>query len=192
MALPNEECYPDDDSVCCDMLYEIGSRILDVVMCALADCIPITPCGANELKGYLTVGREVQDPTSDYVAVSLTQANPTPRSMDENGNRKINLLRAQYQVRLLETGWPQPQGDFEDIFYPTPEQYMIAARHSYAHGEVMYRALLVADRLNPYCKRDCYTQIGPLTPVEPRGGSVGWETYVITDYPMASPRQLVP
>lgn len=186
MALPSYDCGIDDpSSACCVMLFVIATNIMQTALEAVQGCIANTPCGENTLIGYVSMGREIQDPVANYLTVSMISAGPSPGSNDLYGNKFINLLRATFQVRLLESGWPQPSGDENAIIFPHADEYMNAGLHSYAHGEAMYRALLTSD-LNPYCDHDCYVNVSPLTPVEPSGGTVGWETTIITDYPMSA------
>lgn len=189
MALPTYDCgVSDPTSACCTMLFIIGTNIMHTALEAVQRCMASTPCGSNELIGYVSVGQEIQDPVPDYLVVSLAWAGHSPGAQGPNGNRFINLMRATYQVRLIESGWPQPSGDGESVIFPHPDEYMNAGLHSYAHGESMYRALVSSKDLNPYCSTDCYTHFEPLRPVEPAGGTVGWETFITTDYPMSAPQ----
>jgi hypothetical protein len=177
MALPHEHCAPGD--VCCTSLFEIADRILKVAYDAVTGC-SVLDCELPELAGYVSMGEQIQDPVADYLVVSLTSVGPSARSADPSGNMQLPLYRANFQVKLLETGWPQPEGDEDEIIVPSPELVHNVTRHSYAHGEAMYRALgraLTGRRLNP-CG-DCFQRIEPLRPVEPSGGTTGWVTNIV-------------
>jgi hypothetical protein len=63
---------------------------------------------------------------------------------------------------------------------PEPELVQNCARHAYAHGEAMYRAAanaLLTNQLN--LAHDCYRRIEPILPVEPSGGTAGWQFDVV-------------
>jgi len=80
-------------------------------------------------------------------------------------------------VKLLETGWPMPYGDGEEIIVPPPQLVQNVARHSFAHGEAMLRALngaLTGGTLNQSCN-SCFQRIDPMEPIEPSGGTTGWQ-----------------
>jgi len=187
MALPSPDCDVPLD-VCCDMAFTIASNILEIAHTAVVGCIPITPCPLPEIVGYISFGLRVEDPVPDYLVVSLASLTPTPLSADRNQKMHLPIYRAEFQVRLLESGWPQPTGDDQEIIPPEPDEFAAAAKHAYAHGEAMYRALHVAltnNELNPYCQSGCFKAISALTPVEPTGGTVGWDVNITTDFDMS-------
>jgi hypothetical protein len=178
MALPHEHCGPGE--VCCASLYEVADLILEICHTAVVGCSSCD-CELPGLVGYVSMGRQIEDPAADYLAVTLTSVFAAPSSADDTGNMQLPIFRANFQVKLLETGWPMPYGDGEEINIPEPELVQNAARHAYAHGEAMYRAAanaLMRRELNPGC-RDCYQRIEPLTPVEPSGGTTGWQFNLI-------------
>ena len=192
MALPPYDCSPDE--VCCDMLYTIAANILEISHTAVTECTVGIPCDLPQIVGYVSVGLRIADPVSDRLVVSLADLGPSPQSADNAGRMNIPMWRAKYQIQLLESGWPTPQGDLEEIIPPDPNDYAAAAMHSYAHGEKMYRALVVAlhqNELNPYQNDATFKRIDSLVPVEPSGGSVGWETTVTVDCPLNANRQTV-
>lgn len=192
MALPSSDCAPEN--VCCDMLYTIAANILEVAHCAVIECTVGLPCPLPEIVGYVSVGIQVQDPIPDYLVVSLASLGASPQSSDVAGRMYIPQWRATYQVRLLESGWPTPTGDGEEIIVPVPADVAAAAMHSYAHGEKMYRALFTAmerNELNPYANDGTFKRIEPLVPVEPTGGTVGWQTAITVDCPLQASKQTV-
>lgn len=178
MALPTERCAPGD--VCCEDLFSTAERILEVAYNAVVNC-SVVDCDLPEMAGYVSMGKQIADPVADFVAVSVLDVRPSPRSADQQGNMQLPTYRARFQVKLLETGWPMPQGDGNEILVPPPQLVQNVARHSYSHGEAMYRALggaLTARTLNASCNT-CFQRIEPLTPVEPSGGTVGWTTEIV-------------
>jgi hypothetical protein len=189
MALPLPECETPLD-VCCDKAFLIADRILDIAHTAVTACIPEGDCGGPPIVGYVTVGTRIQDPRSDYLVVSLAGIAPSRRSADTTGRMQLPIYRASFLVQLLESGWPTPWGDEEQIFTPNPDEFMQAAKHSYSHAEAMYRALHVAltnNDLIPGCRDgSCYAAIGDLIPLEPSGGSVGWETGIVVGFDLGN------
>jgi hypothetical protein len=178
MALPHENCAPGE--VCCTSLYDVAHNILDIAFDAVV-CCSVTDCNLPDITGYVSMGTRIEDPVADYLVVSLQSVYPSPQSADQAGNMQLPVYRANFQVKLLETGWPMPYGDDEEILVPDPELVNNVARHAYAHGEAMYRALanaLARRTLNLGC-RDCYQRIEPLVPVEPSGGTTGWMTNIV-------------
>jgi len=179
MAFPNEQCAPGD--VCCTSLYDVAENILSIAYDAVSGC-SVVDCNLPELVGYVSMGQRIEDPIADYLVVSLLSVFPAPPPASERGgNMQLPIYRANFQVKLLETGWPMPQGDDEEIIVPDPTLVTNVARHAYAHGEAMYRALanaLARKTLNLGCA-DCYQRIEPLQPIEPSGGTTGWTTNLI-------------
>jgi len=167
------------------MAFTIAENILDISLSAVLGCLMDVSCPLPEIVGYITVGTRVQDPVPDYLVVSLVSLSPSPGSSDRNQKMHIPIYRAEFQVRLLESGWPVPAGDDEAIEMPSPFEYSSASKYAYSHGEAMYRALHVAltnNDLNPYCEQGCFKAISQLLPIDPSGGTVGWETTVTTDF----------
>jgi hypothetical protein len=188
MALPTTDCYDGQDP-CCDHMFVIADNILEIAHTAVVGCMIGLDC-LNPLEGYISVGQRINDPASDYLVVSLIQIYPTQGSDLGNGKMFIPLFRAEFQVRLLETGWPLAWNDDQEIIVPTAAEYSNAARFSFAHAQVMYKALanaLVANELNPFCDAGCFKSISNLVPVEPTGGSVGWECIITVDADLLTP-----
>lgn len=178
MALPHEGCAPGD--VCCDSLFAIAENILEIAHTAVVGC-SVTDCELPGLAGYVSMGTQINDPLADYLVVSVGQVFPAPAN-NSTGVMHLPLYRVSFQVKLLETGWPMPTGDGEEIIPPPPDLVHNVTRHAYAHGEIMYRALanaLARKQLVPDC-HDCYQAITPLTPVEPSGGTTGWLCTITT------------
>lgn len=162
--------------MCCTSLFDVAENILEIAHTAVVGCT-VVDCDLPGLAGYVSMGTQIYDPLADYLVVSIGQVFPAPVNTT-GGIMHLPLYRVNYQVKLLETGWPMPTGSGEEIIPPPPDLVHHVTRHAYAHGEAMYRALanaLVRKELNPGC-RDCFQAISPLTPVEPSGGTVGWVT----------------
>ena len=179
MALPHERCAPGE--VCCTSLFDVACTIRDVAIAAVEGC-SVVDCDLPGLASYVSMGQQIADPEADFLVVSMTSIGPAPSSADRTGNMIQPLFRATFQVKLLETGWPQPYGDGEEILVPSPVLVENVTRHSMAHGEAMYRALgnaLTSRMLTP--DPSCFQRIEPLQPIEPSGGTTGWITYITVD-----------
>jgi len=186
MALPGNQCMDPRDP-CCDHFYVIADHILEIAHTAVVQCMVGLDC-LSPLEGYVSIGTRINDPVSDYLVVSLVGI----RGPSGGGENKmvVPYYRAHYQVRLLESGWPLPQSDGAGIGPPAGDEYTYASRFSMAHAQVMFRAVnnaLMANTINPYCRAGCYQHITDLVPVEPSGGSVGWEFNVIVDADLMTP-----
>lgn len=177
----------DPQDPCCDHFYRIAANILEIAHTAVVQCMIGLDC-IGPLEGYVSVGSRINDPVSDYLVVSLLSVAP-PQSA-ANSKMFIPYYRAAYQVRLLESGWPIFQSDGTDMLPPTGDQYTYASRFSFAHAQVMFKAVnnaLMRNELNPFCDAGCYQQISALLPVEPSGGSVGWQFNVTVDADVMTP-----
>lgn len=181
MPLPFSDCDIPYD-VCCDALFSTAEEILDIVLPAVNNCVAPSPCRPHApIAGYVSMGVLVQDPVADYVVVSLSRLETSQGSQDDAGRLQVPVWRALYQVRLLESNWPTAEELNEQIYVPSPDLTHAIARHSYAHGEAMFRALanaVTARSANMSGKPCTFHMIEPLVPVEPTGGTVGWETNV--------------
>lgn len=174
MAIPPFDCVAGE--VCCTAQYAIAESILDIAYNAVADCIGEPRCGEPALAGYVAMGARVEDPQSDYLTVSWVTTAASTRSADAGGRMVNPIYRSTFQVKLLESGYPMPTGDDEQIVLPTPQEYAWANAHLYAHGEAMFRALANALARGTLIPDDLgrFKRIEPLVPIEPSGGSAGW------------------
>jgi len=181
MPLPFSDCDIPFD-VCCDTLFATGEEILDIVLPAVNNCVAPSACAPHTpIAGYVTMGVTVRDPVVDYVVVSLDRLETSRGSQDDAGKLQTPVWRALYQVRLVESNWPTAEEVNEQIFVPSPELTHAIARHSYAHGEAMFRALanaVTSRTAKPGIQLCTFHMVEPLVPVEPSGGTTGWETSV--------------
>lgn len=184
MPLPYGPCDISLD-VCCDTFFSIAEGILDIVLPAVNNCIVESACvDMPAIEGYVTMGGSVQDPVPNYLVVSLLTLQASPGSRDRGGGMQMPLWRAQFQVRLLESGWPTAESDGEQIWVPSTSIVHDIARHAYSHGEAMFRALANALETKRLGGQACtYAAMLPMVPIEPSGGSVGWNTVVEVGVP---------
>lgn len=172
----------DDYVPCCDDLWNVASWLLAHVGDALDPCL--VGAGCAPLPRYVTMGAG-DDGVGDKLNVGINSVAPSPASTVNGRTLPFPIIRAEFVVRLHESGWPtiQRQGDL--ILAPPPEDQAKAARQALAHAEMMYRTLTnlnATRRMLPPTVRGCGNPLlGPLTPVPPRGGVIGWTASVTVD-----------
>jgi hypothetical protein len=178
--LPNDCDVPP--SVCCTSLYSIAEHILINVNAVLLDCLKASDC--EPLHAYVTMG-EGDDAVPNALTVEFDLAAPTPGSNRNNTQVPFIISRATFTVRLRESGWPTVKTRDNRIIIPKPETQNRAAKHAFAHGELMYRQLLYMQHsgtLIPATVKGCTnTVIGSLNPMRPEGGIIGFFAQVSTD-----------
>lgn len=170
-------CDADMDACCVD-LGDIAAHILDRVYAAVAacyddECLKPAP--------YLTMGNG-DDGVGDALTVSFSAAELSPDSVRNGAALRLPMVVARFVVRLHESGWPTATTAGDVVRPPDPADQNRAAQQAYAHGEKMYRTLLGMNarrEMLPASVKGCGpASVGPLTPVPPRGGVVGWTVTV--------------
>jgi len=189
MALPAASCAADIPSdVCCDTFATIAGRIRTVALAGLVTCLDPS-CADREFRSYTSIGPSIQDPLGDSLIVHMITAGPTAGSSDGPGNLlQVAVFRAEFEVRLLENGWPQISVDdmSKQIIAPDADYIDAVAQHAMGHGEKMYRTLA-----NSIQRRQMFTgasnghigkvQISPLTPIQPSAFMVGYSCRVYVE-----------
>ena len=173
-------CTPDGEIVC-SSIFAVGTSIMNVALNALNNYPYANACDAPSIEGIVTIGRAVgYEP--DMLTVALQNFGPSPGSRDSRGNLPNRVVwRATWQVRLVESGWLTflEAGDDEIVMSPADLIHANAA-YSYSHAEMMYRALanaVLGRKIPGACKESsCFADLADLTPVDPDGHTVGWET----------------
>jgi hypothetical protein len=192
MALPYIDCEIPYD-VCCDNIFTAAEVILDAVLPAVNSCVTPSKCGDPiPIVGYVSMGTRIEDPVADYVVVSLANLTKSPGSEDQTGKLHVPVWRAEFQVRLLESGWAMAEEINEEIYVPDPVVTHALARHSYAHGEAMFRAVanLVTSRSASISGSNCqFHTVSALIPLEPSGGATGWQMTVTMNLRFAGQMQ---
>lgn len=182
MVLPLTDC-PDDvpADTCCDTLGLMADRIRTVAAAAVVACIDET-CADREFASYFTIGPRVEDPLGESLVVVLHEFGPSIGSRTFPGNLlPAAVHKADFEVRLLETGWPTIEADgvTDQIYVPDRSLVNGLARHSVGHGEKVYRALtdgiqrrtLFAASTNPHIGQ---VSIDAMRPVQPSTHIAGW------------------
>ncbi len=176
--LPALDCTPSE-VVCCPTFYDIGYHILTRAFAAVQPCSAPSPC-ETVWHTYVTIG-DGDDGVMDALSVALMGVGPSSKSQDTGRLSPIMQIKADYRVRLLDSGWPMVHEDDGVIVQPDPAEQNALARHSYARGEALYRGLLndvVNGTILPTGMACSATTIDRLLPLKPAGGTVGWYTTI--------------
>lgn len=182
MVLPATDC-PDDvpADICCDTLGLMADRIRTVGHNAITDCIDPS-CADREFVSYFTVGPRVEDPLGESLVVVMHDLSPSVGSNTLTGSLlPVGVHKAEFEIRLLENGWPTIQEDGLGDQIVVPDRTLVngLARHSVSHGEKVYRAIangiqrrtLFAASTNPHIGR---ISLANMRPVQPSTFIAGW------------------
>lgn len=178
MPIPSAPC-GEAVEPCCVSLSDIANHLLAAVFDALIECEQ-PDCGAPVL-AYVTMAGGT-DGALDALTVS-------PLGVSAVGDQKPSLPslhRAEFDVRLRESGWPIAAAEGDAIIFPDPEAQAVAARYVLSRGEAMHRRLvymLSHHQLAPAGLPCGRSSVGRLTPLAPLGGVVGWTITVSIDLP---------
>lgn len=187
--LPFDDCGITDD-VCCTALFDTADWLLQQVYPVVSACVATSEC-IPPLLAYVTLGVG-DDGVRDALTVAVGATAPSQVSLDGVGRQVgFSLYRTTYRVQLRESGWPMAQVLGGDIHAPDPVLQNTLARHAYAHGEQMYRKLeqmRLARTLTPTTlPRPSVALLGPLVPLQPQGGVVGFYADVQVDMQWKAP-----
>lgn len=175
------------DEVCCEVMFGIAEHLLESVSSALSPCYEDSECGGMPTT-YVTFGQG-DDGVRDALTVAILSAAPSPSTLTGKGGTTmpLGLYRTLYEVRLRESGWPMAESSGGEILVPNPVTQMQAARQSFSHGEMMYRKLhsMLATRTLVPSTFPVVTNaiIGPMLPLQPLGGVVGFFAQITIDMP---------
>lgn len=178
MPIPSAPC-GEDVEPCCVSLSDIANHLLAAVFDALAECEQ-PDCNAPVL-AYVTIGGGT-DGALDALTVS-------PLGVSAVGDQKPSLpslMRAEFDVRLRESGWPIAVAEGDAIVFPDPQAQAVAARYVLSRGEAMHRRLVYLlnhRKIVPTGMSYGSSTVGRLTPLAPLGGVVGWSISVTIDIP---------
>lgn len=183
VVLPLASCAADVPvDVCCSTFFDVADRIRCVAFNALVACDDTT-CADREFRSYVTHGTQVQEALGDSLVVNVVRVSPTGRSRDNNTMLlPVGVWMGRVDVHLFENGWPQGETYDAARMITAPDSDMVhaIARHSYGHGEKMYRALIDGIQRRTLFTLPANAHIGKidisdLIPKEPTGPVVGWQ-----------------
>jgi hypothetical protein len=182
MALPAASSPSDIPAdYCCDTLSSMADRIRTVAMGGLCSCLDGS-CADRTFRSFVSIGPTIQDPLGDSLIVHMSTFAPTSGSSNVQGSLlPVAVYQGDFEVRLLENGWPVIEADELGQVITVPDSDMInaIALHSMGHGERMYRALANAVQKqemflagqNPHIGK---IQLSNLAPIQPSAYMVGW------------------
>lgn len=182
MPLPIDACAANvPTQVCCSSFFDVADRLRCVAFDAVNCCIDPS-CGDQEFRSYVSLGPSIPEPIGDALVVHLLSSSPSTNSRGPTGIlNRVALQEAHFEIFLTENGWPTPETDElgEVVMVPSSELINGVARHSYAHGERMYRAVLNSAQKGelfplPANAHIARVDIGNLEPVQPAAFTAGW------------------
>lgn len=169
------------DDVCCVDVWGIAEHLRSNVLTAVNACID-DEC--ELLLSYVTMGQG-DDGVVNSLAVAFMGTSFSPGSQQSGAKLSIMpLVRARFDVRIRENGWPIVNTEGGVVNAPDPERQHALARHAFAHGEAMYRKLLAmhaAQTLIPTAHKRQKASLSDLFPLPPLGGTIGFYATVTAD-----------
>lgn len=181
MPLPVATCAAEvPTDTCCHTLYDIANRLRCVVTDALCECFE-GGCADRDFRSFVSVGPQIEDPQGDSLIVHMQRIGLTSlSSTPQNALLGVAVHVAEFEIRLLETGWPTIElNDLEQIISVPDHEYVnTMARHVYSHGERMYRAVVDGIQHNTLftlaTSDVAKIRLSDFTPIQPSGELAGW------------------
>ena len=180
MPLPIEACAADvPTQVCCSTLWDIAERMRVVCCAAIEECMDPS-CADREFRSYVAHGPEVEEPLGDALVVVLAETAITyGRAPGQDGPPGVDGTR--YEVRLYENGWPTIRANEAGEIVEVPDTDLIhrLSRHSYGHGEKLYRTVRNGVQTGSLFPPATFAHVGKgsnlaMRPLRPEGYMVGW------------------
>lgn len=167
MALPKSTCDPIDDPECAAG-WEVLANFLDVLVNDARTYIPAECVGAGEeglLTGFITLSDQINvSNTISMIVDSFARKGP------------VSPFLVNTRVVLLEPGWPVPEVRDGIIELPSLGELTVAATHSMAHAERLYRKIRnLKAGANTYQIEAIGEQ---MTPIDMTGPYAAWEVDV--------------
>lgn len=169
MPLPRSDCDISGD-VCCTSIYDAISAVVGVAHAGVVACLGEALC--DSVTGYVSIAQP-NNPTGDYVAGWMVSMDARAGANAAQQGMMLVVPTLTIGIRLMETGYPMVnEGGGGTV--PSFNQLNAISLHAYSHAEMMYRRVLNAlvTRQISCCG---FQAIGPLVPVEPSGGLVGYQ-----------------
>jgi hypothetical protein len=168
----------DTPEPCCDSLYTAADALLTVAYAALVECAGEELC--STVQSFVAAA----DPhlaMQDYVAVWYTEATLSPRSnrTDQLKTLLVQQPEVTFTVKVSESGYPTGEQVGTEIGEPSADELDWAGKHALGHAESVYRAVLDSVRGSHVC--GTLKAIGPLRPIGPSGGVIGFAFAITTE-----------
>lgn len=182
MPLPLGTCADDiSTDVCCSSIFDVADRIRCVATGAVECCFDPS-CADSPWRSYVSVGPRIPEPLGDALVVHCPGISPSLGSKS-TGNRllPVGVHLATFDIVLTENGWPMIRANEfgEVIEVPDSNTINAIARHAYAHGEKMYRAVVDGVQRRTLFPVSTFPYLGEvdvsgLQPIQPAAFTVGW------------------
>jgi hypothetical protein len=181
MPLPLAYDCDDCDDVCCDVLFTLASLLAQTCADAVNDCLPVDVC--EPVDWFVPVGFEEDHAPGDAVTVMVANVQDAADSLNNEQLGALALVRVDFVVRLLETGYPMMVTNGNVFEVPDPTLVHRAAKHSMGHMEAMLRAVRNGLRRPSLPMWRPHVPVGtivgdpvpqPVRPIPPQRGLVGW------------------
>jgi hypothetical protein len=184
MPLPVASCADEvPTQTCCTTLYDVAARLCYVTTSAVCECFDPS-CADRDFRSFVSVGPQIEDPIGDSLIVHMPRIGSSPASSNSIGALLPAAVHiADFEIRLLEFGWPTIEMDDMEQTISIPDAAYVNAisRHVYGHGERMYRALVDGIQHNTLVTLPAgFTgklHLGDLVP-QTSGQLVGWNITV--------------
>lgn len=134
----------DEPAICCDhddSFHAVTSRVLNVAVLAIIDCIGPEDC--KQFAAYVPHHEPVGG--GDYIAAWLADVTPTFTPPQGQKLGFVTKMRLNVGVALSQTGYPGPEvsgGEIKAI--PSADEYNHVAPYDYGLAEKVYRRILMA------------------------------------------------
>jgi hypothetical protein len=176
-VLPDWHCEEIPCDLECHTFFDVLDEVAQVCHSALT-CNETDPI-CSTITTYATVA-EPSHPAGEYLGVWLYRLE---RRASATGQRTGLVMPAAQSfmtvgIKLMENGWPQI-GDPEANSLPSFEAINAMAYHSTGHAERITRALWNALSTGALPSGCSFKDVGPVQPVAPSGGQVGWTWSVL-------------
>lgn len=182
--LPDLSCQTEfPEALCCEALWDWANHMLAQVAPKVLECVNACDCCEGNFYAYVSQGEpEVWE--SNYLAVWLQNISPSIRSTSPTNTTfpAHNLMRAQWMMRISESGYPQMEDDLNSVpSVPGFDLLHYTNRYVYSHGEQMFRALMQAVKDRTLTPRPTTFTLLAYGPHRTERGSAGYQVNFQTD-----------
>lgn len=177
---------PDDTGY--EWLFETGAAIMAKAWFGLAPFVPPadSPCSPG-LFSYISVDAPPAEFHGDILAVYATSIGPSAAAVNQQAllGCLVNYpqLQIEWTVDLWENGYPTIDREGQRVTVPDPDTLHNVNQWVYVHGLAAYNAVIqgTVDGSIDFPSVINNTVVGPLVPLTPEGGVVGWR-FRVTNY----------
>lgn len=167
---------------CCDSLYTAAQQLLTIAQGALEECAGEDLC--RELYGFVGAA-EPHLAMQDYVAVWYTETTIAPPGNRSDALKALMVQQPSvtFTVKVSEGGWPTGEAVGTEIYEASAAEIDWASKHALGHAESVYRQTVDSVRTEHVC--GTLKAVGPLRPLGPSGGVIGFSFALTMEIPWA-------